>query len=170
MARTPDWFDRLPNILGALRTSPAELLGRAEIQALFGTSERDSWRLLGRFGAQLAGDLLSVEKASLLSQLETLMAGADYRAFRRRKDRVADDLAITRPATQARFHRIAGNSEFDTSKRLKNLPSDITLEPGRLEVRFGTEEDLWWLLDQLADIAAQDEAAFRSCIEPSEAT
>lgn len=168
MARTPDWFDRLPTILEALRNSPAEILGRAEIQALFATSERDSWRLLRRFGAQLAGDLLSVEKTSLLSQLETLMVGADYQAFRRRKERVADDLAVTRPATQARFHRIAGSPEFDTSRRLKNLPPDIKLEPGRLEVRFGTEEDLWWLLDQLADIAAQDEAAFRSCIEPFE--
>jgi hypothetical protein len=46
------------------------------------------------------------------------------------------------------------------------LPAGITLEPGRLEVRFATEEDLWFLLDQLADVAAQDGEGFRARIEP----
>ena len=38
-----------------------------------------------------------------------------------------------------------------------------------MEVRFGTEEDLWHLLDRLADIAAQDGEAFRARVEPQTA-
>ncbi len=164
MARYPDWFDRLPSILETLRSSELNTLGRRDLQQLFGCSERDSLRLLNRFGAIKDHDALQIDRPSLLGQLEAVRDSPIFGAFRRQTGRVTAALSAAKPATQARFRRIAGSVDFQP-RRLAALPQEVTLEPGRLEVRFGTEEDLWYLLDQLADIAAQDGEAFRQCVE-----
>jgi hypothetical protein len=81
-------------------------------------------------------------------------------------DKVAERMTAAKPAAKARFRCIAGSIE-GVPRKLTELPAGITLEPGRLEVRFELEEDLWDLLDQLADMAAQDEHAFRQRAEPT---
>lgn len=51
MARHPEWFERLDSIEETVRQSETiELLGRQEIAAVFGVSDRDSIRLLHKFG------------------------------------------------------------------------------------------------------------------------
>ena len=50
MARHPGWFERLDAIVDLTRQTRAECLGRKEMKALFGCSERDSIRLLHKFG------------------------------------------------------------------------------------------------------------------------
>lgn len=82
-----------------------------------------------------------------------------------RKSKFRKRWLVAKPAAKARFRRIAGSVDFE-ARRLGELPAGITLEAGRLEVRFAFEEDLWYLLDQLADIAAQDGEAFRGRVEP----
>lgn len=167
MARNPDWFDRLPEILDTLRGSTAPTLNRANLQDLFAVGERDSWRLLHRFGADRTAEALTIERSALITQLEAVGASTAYQVFCRRRNHVAGEMAVSRLAAQARFRRISGQVEFVTGRTLPQLPPGITLEPGRIEARFDTEEDLWWLLDQLADIAAQDAEAFREQVEPS---
>ena len=57
MARSPDWYARLDAILVTLGSATAlAWLGRAEIGALFGCGERDSIRLLHKFGAAERGN------------------------------------------------------------------------------------------------------------------
>ena len=51
MARPPDWFDRLDALQAILRASEIPSLGRREMRELFACSERESLRLLNRFGA-----------------------------------------------------------------------------------------------------------------------
>jgi len=71
MARSPDWYARLDAILATLGAATAlEGLGRAEIVALFGCGERDSIQLLHKFGAVERGNALTLNRASLLPQLE----------------------------------------------------------------------------------------------------
>jgi hypothetical protein len=165
MAKYPDWFDRLDSILTTLGASPLDSLDRREIEALFACSERDSLRLLNRFGANKTGGTLQIERASLVRQLEALRTSGAYRSFLSKEDRVTGTMAVAKPASRARFRRIAGSAEFEP-RRLGDLPDAITLAPGLLQVRFELEEDLWYLLDQLADIAAQDSDAFRRRVEP----
>ena len=82
MARSPDWYSRLEAILATLGTAEhLEWLGRAEMSALFGCSERDSIRLLHKFGAVERGNALTLDRASLLPQLEAIAAGSSYAAY-----------------------------------------------------------------------------------------
>jgi len=166
MARVPAWFNRLEAVLLTLQESSWEKLGRGELQTLFACSERDSQRLLKRWGATRTDGILQIERSALLRQLETLRDSPVYRAFLHKQGQVAARMTVAKPAAKARFRRIAGSLEGVPRKRTE-WPEGLTLEPGRLEVRFQLEEDLWHLLDQLADIAAQDEHAFCRRAEPA---
>ena len=72
MARPPDWFDRLDALQATLQASKIPSLGRREMQELFACSERESLRLLNRFGAVKIGDTLQVARPALLAQLGAL--------------------------------------------------------------------------------------------------
>jgi hypothetical protein len=165
MARFPDWYNRLDSILETVAASSLETLGRREIQTLFACSERDSLRLLNQLGATKQKDALRITPSQVRAHLEELRDSPAFRQYRQQTEQVAAFVAVEKPASKARFRRIAGTIH-GVPRKLAELPAGITLEPGRLEVRFELEEDLWHLLDQLADIAAQDEHAFRRRAEP----
>lgn len=160
MARSPDWFERLDAIVDTTRQMPLESLGRWEMKALFACSERDSIRLLHKFGATVCADALSLPRASLLAQLEAIRAGTAYAAFLRQRQQVAQHLAVAHAENVARRRRIAGSAHFQAGKSLADLPAGVHLEPGRIVCEFAFPEDFWAMIDSLADIAAQDPQAF----------
>ena len=162
MARHPGWFERLDAILDIARQSPAECLGRKEMKAVFGCSERDGIRLLHKFGAREIADALSLPRSSLLTQLEALRSGTAYSAFLRQRQQVAKHLAVAHAENVARRRRIPGSAEFQPGKSLADLPAGVRLEPGRIVCEFAYPEDFWAIIDALADIAAQDPDAFEN--------
>lgn len=126
----------------------------------FGCSERDSIRLLHKFGAILLHDALSLPRAALLAQLEEIRSGAAYTAFLRQRQQVAQKLAVARAEHVAHQHRIRGGAEFRYGKSLADLPPGVHLAPGRIFFDFTHPEDFWAMVDTLADIAAQDPESF----------
>ena len=160
MARHPDWFERIDTVIDLTRHTTADALGRNEIRALFGCSERDSIRLLHKFGAILLHDALSLPRAALLAKLEEIRSGAAYTAFLRQRQQVAQKLAIARAEHTAHRHKIRGAAEFQYGKSLNDLPPGVHLEPGRIVFDFTHPEDFWAMVDTLADIAAQDPESF----------
>ena len=162
MARHPDWFERLDAILDITRQSTAECLGRKEMKAVFGSSERDSIRLLHKFGATEIDDALSLPRASLLTHLDAIRSGTAYAAFLRQRRQVAQNLAAAHAGNVARRRRIAGSPDFQAGKSLADLPAGVRLEPGRIVCEFAYPEDFWSMIDALADIAAQDPEAFEN--------
>ena len=162
MARHPDWFERLDAILDITRQTPLECLGRKEMKAVFACSERDSIRLLHKFGAREIADALSLPRASLLTQLDALRSGTAYSAFLRQRQQVAQHLAVAHAENVARRRRIPGSAEFQPGKSLADLPAGVLLEPGRIVCEFAYPEDFWAMIDALADIAAQDPDAFEN--------
>ena len=127
MARTPDWFSRLNVILATLGAGEEVTeLGRAEMGALFGCGERDSIRLLHKFGAVVRDDALSLSRASLLPQLEAIAAGTAYAAFRRQRQGVAQHLAQARTETAARQFRARAAVPETPAARLADLPATLT--------------------------------------------
>src|ERR1044071_8279901 len=97
MARYPEWFERLDAILAVVsETTGLEWIGRQEMQALFAVSERDSIRLLHKFGAPERDDALSLPRPALLAQLEAVRSGSAYAAFRRRRHDVSQQLTTAR--------------------------------------------------------------------------
>ena len=160
MARHPDWFKRLDTVIDLTRHTTADALGRNEIRALFGCSERDSIRLLLKFGAIPLHDALSLPRASLLTQLDAIRAGSAYSAFLRQRQLVARNLAVARAEHVAHRHQIRGAAEFQYGKSLADLPPGVHLAPGRIVFDFTHPEDFWAMIDTLADIAAQDPESF----------
>ena len=160
MARHPDWFERLDAIVDSTRQTPIEFFGRQEMKAVFGCSERDSIRLLHKFGAVEVADALSLPRSSLLTQLEALRSGTAYSAFLRQRQQVAKHLAVAHADNVARRRRIPGSAQFQSGKTLADLPTGVRLEPGRIVCEFAYPEDFWGMIDSLADIAAQDPEAF----------
>jgi hypothetical protein len=67
VARHPDWFERLDAILDVTRQTGIDRLGRTHVKAIFCSSERDSWRLMRKFGAEEVGDALSLPRSALLA-------------------------------------------------------------------------------------------------------
>jgi hypothetical protein len=160
MARFPEWFPRLDAIADVIRQTPLDSFGRREIATLFSCSDRDSIRLLHKFGASHSADALSLPRSSLLTQLEIIRSGAPYASFLRKRHQVAQTLAVAQAETVARNRRIAGSAEFQIGKTLKDLPAGIRIQPGRIICDFQHPDEFWALVDQLADIAAQDPNAF----------
>lgn len=160
MARFPDWFLRLDAIVDVLRQTPIEFFGRRELAALFSCSDRDSIRLLHKFGASHAADSLSLPRGSLLTHLETIRSSPAYATFLRKRHQVAHTLAAAQAENVARHKRIAGSAEFQSGKTLNDLPPGISLQPGRVVCEFQHPDEFWASIDALADIAAQDPRGF----------
>ena len=155
MARSPDWYARLDSILATLGAATTlAWLGRAEIAALFDCSERDSIRLLHKFGAVERGNALTLDRASLLRQLEALAAGSSYAAFRRQREGVAQHLAQARAETAARQFRARAAFPEAPAPRLADLPATVSWRraepqgPARFEIHYKDGADL---LSQLAE-------------------
>src|SRR5438270_6412539 len=107
MAQHPDWFERLETIREVVRQSSGlEWIGRKEMKAIFCCSERDSIRLLHKFGAEERDNALSLPRSALLAQLEAICSGTTYAAFLRQRQDVVNHLTAARSEAAARQFRV----------------------------------------------------------------
>jgi hypothetical protein len=172
MARHPDWFARLDTILEVVRAAPSGSLGRLEIGAVFGVSERDSIRLLHKFGARVEADALALSRTALLAQLEALRAGATFAAFLRRHRDVARQLSAARAESAARQFRVRPAVTEQPAARLEDLPGTILWRrsaasgPGRFEILYDDGADLMWQLAGFLAAAGAHRTAFLEATEP----
>jgi hypothetical protein len=174
MARHPAWFERIDTVLAVLRQSPLEWLGRNEMAAIFAVSERDSIRLLHKFGATERDDVLTLARSSLVAQLEAVRGGSTYAAFLRQRQEVAQELKAARAEDQARRFRVRAAAPAQPPIRLEDLPATITwrrLEPsgqGRFEIRYDDGADLLWQLAQFLRAAGVNRTEYMEATEPGE--
>ncbi|MCA2971167.1 MAG: hypothetical protein IM674_13265 [Brevundimonas sp.] len=173
MARAPNWYDQLDSILATLGAAEdLDWLGRAEVGALFGTSERDSIRLLHKFGAIVRNDALSLPREALLVQLEAVAAGSAYAAYRRQREGVAQHLAQARTETAARQFRARAAFPEVPRPRLDALPSSLTWRravgqgPGRFEILYEDGADLMAQLAEFLHAAGANREEFFEGTEP----
>ena len=171
MARSPEWFERLPDILKKASEAQVASFGQREIEALFGVSRRDAFRLLHKFGAREAGDALLLSRQDLVTQLDAIGTGDTYKAYLRRAEQVGEQLRVARETTPARLMRLPVDKNPPTATE---LPEGIRIQPlapgkvGRIEIEFGTREELWWKMAAFARARARDRRAIDLMLEPSE--
>ncbi len=173
MARAPDWYSRLDVILATLGAAEElDWLGRAEIRALFGCGDRDSIRLLHKFGAVVRDDALSLSRASLLPQLEAIAAGPAYAAYRRQREGVAQHLAQARTETAARQFRARAAFPEMPRPRLEALPPTLTWRraaprgAARFEILYEDGADLLAQLAEFLHAAGANREEFFEGTEP----
>jgi len=177
MARHPDWFERLDAVIEVVRQAPLiDCFGRAEIQAVFTLSERDSIRLLHKFGAARRDDALSLPRSALLAQLEAIRAGTSYAGFLRRRRDVAGQLSAARAEAGARRIPVKPVSAEQPRPRFEDLPNSVRLErpaaaaPGVFQVVYRDGADLMrQIADFLAAAGANRDEFFAATNPPDEA-
>ena len=175
MARLPEWFERLDGIIEVLRNATlVEFLGRNEIRAIFGCSERDSIRLLHRFGASERNDALVVGRPVLVQQLEVVRAGDAYAAFLRRRQAVASQLSSARRDTSARGFALPAAAER-LEPSLETLPSTIIWRRetpdgvARFEIAYRDGTDLMLQIAAFLSAASSEREKFFAGTEPFDA-
>jgi hypothetical protein len=177
MARHPDWFERLEAIQEVLRHAEVEFLGRKDIKAIFGCSERDSIRLLHKFGAEERDNALSLPRSALQVQLGAIQAGTTYGAFLRQRQEVARHLTEAREETAARQFRVRESvPEEPRPLRFQDLPRTVTLQRaeqshrGRFEILYTDGADLMRQLAEFLAVAGVNREEFFAATEPSDAS
>jgi hypothetical protein len=174
MARHPDWFERLDAIQTLVsKAQTLQWLGRAEIKAIFECSERDSIRLLHKFGASIQNNALCLLRTALLTQLEALRSSSTYAVFLQKRHNVARHLTTAQAeSTTRRFTVRTPSHEAPSGSELLNLPHTISWRrterfgAGRFEVLYQDGADLMSQLAQFLSAAGVNQREFMAATEP----
>lgn len=174
MARHPEWFERLDRIEEGIRQAGIEWFGRREIQAVFQCSERDSIRLLHRFGATERNDVLSLPRTALLTELDAVRSGSAYGNYVRQRQEVARRLSEAQAEMAARQFAVGPKVAQPGRARFEELPATIRLAPafrdapGRLEILYTDGADLMRQVACFLATAGVNRDEFLAATEPSD--
>ena len=136
MPAKPRWLLAIPDAIKQLEALDQDLLTRRDIERLFGVSKVRATQLMTAFGAGRTGHLLTLPRAALLRQLRRPRTRAAVRGEATRRDRVVTAIR------QARLIGIlAAVPRAALEARLAGLPDGVSVEPGRIEVRFSSAKD-----------------------------
>jgi hypothetical protein len=128
LGRPVKWSRELHSIRERAAHARTETWGRVDIEELFGVGRATAQTLMKAIGeVQPVGGAHFVERSSLLGFLDAMIVAPDFdQAFR---DRVREADAPPSPKPL----RVALPSDL-RSVLLRDLPANITLSPGRLEI------------------------------------
>jgi hypothetical protein len=176
MARHPEWFERIDSIIAVTSEAKVDWLGRREMQSLFNCSERDSIRLLHKFGGVERNNALSLSRTGLLAQLDAIRAGEPYAAFSCQRQQVARRLSTARVEAEARQFRVEAAVQRDVGPELNSLPPTITWRrfggdgPGRFEILYSDGADLMAQIAEFLAAAGVNREEFLGATEPPDAS
>ena len=160
------WLLRVPEILQFLRAPAAPpFLDRPAIERLFGLSRRQAIRLMGLCGGYQVGKTFLLDRMSLVEFLEGRQQAGDVRLVRQRKQRIAS--AIESAATEMTARRIEIRTSTAASPHQSaELPQAIQrIAPGKLQISYGSAEDLLSRIVELASAASRDFPGFQKMFE-----
>ena len=154
------WLLAIPDAIKQLEALDQDLLTRRDLERLFGVSKVRATQLMTAFGAGRTGHLLTLPRAALLRQLRRPRTQAAVRGEATRRARVVTAIR------QARLTgiRVAVPSAA-LEARLSGLPDGVSVEPGRIEVRFSGAKDAVGRLFALAQALTHDYERFEALVE-----
>ena len=160
MPAKPRWLLAIPDAITQLEALDQDLLTRRDLERLFGVSKVRATQLMTAFGAGRTGHLLTLPRAALLRQLRRHRTRAAVRGEATRRDLVVTAIR------QARLTgiRVAVPSEA-LEARLSGLPEGVSVEPGRIEVRFSSAKDAVGRLFALAQALTHDYERFEALVD-----
>ena len=160
MPAKPRWLLAIPDAIKQLEALDQDLLTRRDLERLFGVSKGRAVALMTAFGAGRTGHLLTLPRAALLRQLRLHRTRAAFRSEATRRDRVITAIR------QARLTgiRVAVPREA-LEARLAGLPAGVSVEPGRIEVRFSGAKDAVGRLFALAQALTNDYEQFEALVD-----
>ena len=163
MPAPPRWLLAVPDAVRQLEGLDRDLLTRRDLERLLGVSRARAAQLMRTFGADLAGSSRVLRRADLLRQLRKLRGRAAFRNEEQRRARVVAELRRAR-LTGIRVAVPAASLEA----RLAGLPEGVTVEAGRIEVRFGGAKEAVGKLFALAQALTGDYERFEVLVGKGE--
>ena len=164
MPAKPRWLLAIPDAIQQLEALDHDLLIRRDLERLFGVSKVRAVALMTAFGAGRTGHLLTLPRAALLRQLRRHRKLAAFRGEETRRERVV---------TAIRKARLTGIWVAVPSEaleaRLSGLPDGVSVEPGRIEVRFSGAQDAVGRLFALAQALTHDYEQFEALVDGEDA-
>ena len=159
MPAPPRWLLALPDAIRQLEALDRELLTRGDVEQLFGVSRARAATLMQTFGAELTGNQRTLPRTQLLRQLRKHRARAAFRGEATRRDRVVTAIR------QARLTGIRVAVPVEALEaRLSGLPAGVSVEPGRIEVRFSGAQEAVARLFALAQALTTDYDRFETLV------
>ena len=164
MPAPPRWLLAVPDAIRQLETLDRDLLTRRDVERLFGVSRARAAQLMRTFGAARVGASRVLRRTALLRQLRQYRQRAAFRGEEARRTRLVAALR------QARLTgiRVAVPREAREA-RLSGLPDGVSVEPGRIEVRFSGAQDAVGRLFALAQALTHDYEQFEALVEAGDA-
>ena len=162
MARPVKWARDLHLLRERAARSRTETWSRQDIEHLFAVGRATAQTLMKAIGeVATVGAAHFVERPALLGFLDAMIdAPAVEEAMRAR-------LAEAEPVPRPKPLRVSLPADLRHAM-LPDLPANITLEPGRLEIRAETTEGMLESLVALAMVMTNDLERFRQVVEPPE--
>ena len=160
MARPVKWSRDLHPIRERARNARTETWGRKDVEDLFGVGRATAQMLMKAIGEiQPVGGAHFVERPSLLSFLDAMIAAPSVEEGLRARMLEAE------PPPRPRPLRVSLPVDL-RSAMLPDLPPNIRLAPGRLEIEAPTAIAMLESLMTLALIMQNDLDRFQAAIEP----
>ena len=160
----PRWLLAIPDAIKQLEGLDEDLLTRRDIERLFGVSKVRAVQLMTAFGAGRTGHLLTLPRAELLRQLRRHRKRAAFRHEETRREKVVTEIRRARLTGI----RVAVPVEA-LEARLAGLPEGVSVEPDRIEVRFGGAQEAVGRLFALAQALVNDYERFEALVGGDEA-
>lgn len=155
MPRKSEWLLSLPSLCSQLKELSVPVVDRGMFEKLFGVRRRRAVQLMHRFGGFQSGKTFLIERSSLLRQLEALASSEDVGIEARRREKLSFELDQVRQFARAARVPIAVTPDvYET--RVNSLPEGVLLEPGRLTIEFGSQEQLLERLFALSQALVND--------------
>ena len=160
MPTKPRWLLAIPDAIRQLEALDREVLTRGDVEQLFGVSRARAATLMQTFGAELTGNQRTLPRTQLLRQLRKHRARAAFRGEAERRERLLTELRTARLTGI----RVAVPVEA-LEGRLASLPEGVSVEPGRIEVRFSGAQDAVGRLFALAQALTNDYEQFEALVD-----
>ena len=159
MPAKPRWLLAIPDAISQLEQFDRQLLTRRDIERLFGVRKVRAAALMKTFGAELVGNQRTLPRTKLLQQLKKHRGRSAFRGEEERRARLVAELQ------QARLTGVRFKVPAETmSAKLADLPEGVSVERGRIEVRFEGADDALSRLYTLAQALGNDLARFRALV------
>ena len=160
MPAKPRWLLAIPDAISQLETLDRPLLTRRDIEQLFGVSTARAATLMQAFGGEMTGYQRTLPRIRLLQQLKKHRARAAFRHEEERRERLVAELR------KARLTGIRVKLPVESlGGKLANLPDGVSVERGRIEVRFDGAKNAVEQLYSLAHALVNDYERFEALVD-----
>ena len=160
MPAPPRWLVAVPDAIKQLETLERNLVTRKDVERLFGVGRARAAVLMRSFGAELTGNNLTLTRERLISELQGRHESQAFRDEEERRTHVELELRRAR----RRGVRVTVAAET-LGVRLEGLPDEVTVEGGRIEVRFQNAKEAVVRLFALAQALTNDYDEFEKLVE-----